>query len=46
MEELWTAVTSADALCKADQGRGGTAPQLKGCFPWPPSPTIIHFSAS
>lgn len=46
MEELGTAVTSADALCKGDQGKGGKAPQFKGCFPWPPSPRITHFSAS
>lgn len=33
MKELGTAVTSADVLCKGDQGRGDMAHQFKGCFP-------------
>lgn len=46
MEELGTAVTLADALCKGDQRRGGMVPRFQGCFPWPPSPRVIYFSTS
>lgn len=37
-------MTSADALCKGDQGTGGTAPQFKGCFPRPQSPFLHTLS--